>query len=329
VNQMLRMDGKTLQRSDPEKNDGARIGARGANIFRRLVSEPLVQFVCIGAVLFGAYRWLGPSQDAGESAKTVIVTRDDLRQLTVAWLAQGRPTPSPQQLRGLVDQKVALEILSREATALGLDKGDEVIRRRLAQKMEFLFEDVAAMREPANAELRSWYAENSQRFTLPARISFRHLYYAADRRGAPSEEAAKLKLASLVGGPADDSDTKIAEPDTFMMQDAYEDRTEEQLTRDFGPDFAKAIFKIQAGSWGGPIQSGYGWHVVHVDGMVPSSAPTFEEVEMKVKDAFLEQQNKVLKQKAFAQMRARYEVIAPPIDESLIRSLAPNAPDSP
>jgi peptidyl-prolyl cis-trans isomerase C len=331
LNQMMGIERLSAQSTSSSREDRTRVGMGPPrrSVFRRIVSEPLVQFLCIGAILFGVYRLVGPAQDTGESVRTITVTSDDLRQLTVAWLAQGRPAPTPQQLRGLVDQKVALEILSREAVALGLDKGDEVIRRRLAQKMEFLFEDVAAMKEPTTAELRSWYAENTHRFLLPARISFQHLYFAADRHGMAPEEAAKKKLASLVDPPANGAPSQGAEPDTFMMQDAYEDRTEEQLTRDFGPNFAKAIFGLQPGSWGGPIQSGYGWHVVHVDSVVASSAPDFEEVEARVKEALLEQQNKALKQKAFAQMRARYEVVSPPIDENVIKSLAPGSSGSP
>ena len=43
-------------------------------------------------------------------------------------------------MRGLVDARVREEILYREALTLGLERGDAIVKRRLAQKMEFLAE---------------------------------------------------------------------------------------------------------------------------------------------------------------------------------------------
>jgi peptidyl-prolyl cis-trans isomerase C len=100
-----------------------------------------------------------------------------------------------------------------------------------------------------------------------------------------------------------------------MLQDAYEDKTQDQIAREFGPDFAHAIFDLQPRSWTGPIQSGYGWHVIRIDSLVPSVAPAFEEVAPQVKDAWLDQQRKALKAKALDEMRARYKVVSP-LDQS-------------
>ena len=121
----------------------------------RLVREPLVHFLCAGALLFGGYALLHPELVARDASHRIELTRDDLRQIAVAWLAQGRPAPIPEEMRSLVESKVREEILYREALALGLDQGDTIVKRRLAQKMEFLFEDLSALREPTRAELEA------------------------------------------------------------------------------------------------------------------------------------------------------------------------------
>ena len=121
-----------------------------------------------------------------------------------------------------METKVQTEILYREALAMGLDKDDEIVKRRMAQKMQFLAED-AAPREPTTAELKSWYAKNSDKFAMPARVSFRHLYFSPDRRAAHARDDAAKALAQLAGQP---EDAKLAASfaDPFMFQEYYRDR---------------------------------------------------------------------------------------------------------
>jgi len=269
-----------------------------------------VQFLLIGTVLFLGYQALHPSPGAGAPSTRIELTADDLRQMSVAWLAQGRPAPTPEQMRSLVDMRVREEILYREALALGLDKGDTIVKRRLAQKMEFLFEDVSALREPTREELKAWFEKNADRFALPPRASFRHLYFSPDRRGARAREDAARALDTLRGKPAR-AQEGAALADPFMFQDYYGDRSFEEMARLFGPHFAQALLQQQPGSWQGPIESGYGWHLVWVDSITPGRVPAFEEVESDVKAEWVAEQRAGAKRKAFEAMRARYEVVLP------------------
>jgi hypothetical protein len=142
--------------------------------------------------------------------------QSDLRQIAVHWLAQGRPLPTAEEMRELVDVKVREEILYREAVALGLATDDEIIKRRLAQKMDFLAQDIAALQNPSDAELVTWYTQNADRFALPPRASFSHLYFSFDRPDARGRAAAAH--AKISGKPADAPDrARIADP--FMFQD--------------------------------------------------------------------------------------------------------------
>ena len=275
---------------------------------RRWLGEPLVQFLLIGAVLFLGYRALHPGPEVGALSTRIELTEDDLRQLSAAWLAQGRPAPTPEQMRSLVDMRVREDILYREALALGLDKGDTIVRRRLAQKMEFLFEDVSALREPTREELRAWFEKNADRFALLPRASFRHLYFSPDRRGPRAREDAARALDTLRGKPGSAQRGAVG-ADPFMFQDYYGDRSPEEMAKLFGPRFAKALLQQQPGSWQGPIESGYGWHLVWVDSLTPSRVPTFEEVETQAKTEWIANQRAETRRRAYEAMRARYEIV--------------------
>jgi hypothetical protein len=156
-----------------------------------LLREPLLHFLLVGTLIFAVYALLNPAANRTDQTNHIVLTKDDLRQLAVHWLAQGRAPPTADEMRALVEQKVSEEILFREAVALGLDKDDEIIKRRLAQKMDFLAADVVAFQDPSDAELRAWFAQNASRFALPPRASFRHLYFSSDR-GPGARDAKRL-----------------------------------------------------------------------------------------------------------------------------------------
>jgi peptidyl-prolyl cis-trans isomerase C len=291
---------------------------------RRWLREPLLHFLFAGALIFAIYQLLNPTANRTDRTNQIALTKDDLRQLAVQWLAQGRPLPTADQMHALIEQRVSEEILSREAVALGLDRDDEIIKRRLAQKMDFLAADIAALQDPGDAELRAWYTQNSDRFALPPRASFRHLYFSFDRPGARDRAAGILDKIS--GKPADTPEVAtVADP--FMFQDYYAERAPDQIAKEFGPGFAKAVFQLKPGAWQGPIQSGYGWHLVFVDAIEPGRVPLFEEVEPDVKSAWLDQKQSEIKRIAFEAMRARYTVVVPPIESVDFGSLRnPQAP---
>jgi peptidyl-prolyl cis-trans isomerase C len=222
-----------------------------------------------------------------------------------------------------VEDRVREEVLYREALAMGLDKDDTIVKRRMAQKMQFLAEDVAAAHEPSTAELKAWFEKNSNKFALPSRYSFRHLYFSPDKRGKKAQEDATKTLGKIAGQP-EDSKLAVSLADRFMFQDYYGDRAPEALAKEFGPQFVVALEKLKPGSWQGPIESGYGWHLVFVDTVIPGRIPAFEEMEPDVKTAWLGEQKATAWQKAYAEMRAKYTVLLPaPSDKEAAAPVAP------
>lgn len=281
----------------------------------RLLREPLVQFVALGALLFVLYAALRGDEAGAPEPKRIELTLDDLLQLEAAFTAQWHRRPTPQEMVGLVESRVREEVLYREALALGLDRNDTIVKRRMAQKMEFLVEDVSNAREPSIDELRAWFQSNAGLFTVPGRITFRHLYFSPDRRGAQARDDA-LKAREQLAADGADSAAAAALGDPFMFQDFLADRSPEQLAREFGPAFARALFALPAGTWQGPVESGYGWHLVFVHSSEPDRQPIFEEVEPDVKTAWSAEQRAEAWNRAYASMRAQYDLVLPaPPDE--------------
>ncbi|HVO24076.1 MAG TPA: peptidylprolyl isomerase [Candidatus Margulisiibacteriota bacterium] len=289
----------------------------------RLLREPLLHFLLLGAALFAAYSYTQRDASGVEPSTRIALTLDDLRQLDMYFESQWQRPPTPEEFGHLVEDKVQEEILYREALAMGLDKDDTIVRRRMAQKMRFLAEDVAAAHEPTTDELKAWFEKYSDKFTTPSRVSFRHLYFSTDRRGKRAREDAAQALTRIAGEP-EDSKLAAALADPFMFQDYYGDRTPEQLGKDFGPPFAQAVAKLAPGSWQGPIESGYGWHLVFVDSLIPGRIPAFEEVEEDVKTAWLGDQKQQAWRQAYDAMRAKYTVLLPaPPDKDSTPAPAP------
>ncbi|MGB8432945.1 MAG: peptidylprolyl isomerase [Burkholderiales bacterium] len=277
---------------------------------RRLLREPLVHFLLIGVVLFGLYSFTQSGRPATAPSREIRLSLDEIRQLTLLYQSQWRRPPTPQELERMVENKVQQEILYREALAMGLDKDDEIVKRRMAQKMQFLAEDVAAAREPTTAELKAWFERHTAMFALPPRLGFRHLYFSPDRRGARAQEDAAKALAKLADEP-EDSKVAASLADHFMFQDYYRDRTPEFLGKELGPQFALAVVKLAPGSWQGPIESGFGWHLVFVDTVIPGRVPAFEEIENDVKNAWLAEQKSQAWERSYKDMRAKYTVLLP------------------
>src|SRR5262245_16981900 len=288
----------------------ARSAAQRRSAMKRLLREPLVHFLLIGGLLFAIHGLTSAGSATPAASREIRLSYDELGQLVLLFKSQWRREPMAEEFNRLVDEKVQGEILYREALAMGLDKNDEIVKRRMAQKMQFLAEDVAAAREPTSAQLRAWYEKNSASFAQPLRVSFRHVYFSPDRRGARAREDAAQALAKLAGQPGD-AKLAASRADPFMFQDHYGDRAPDFLGKEFGPQFARAVATLPPASWQGPVESGFGWHLVFVDTVTSGRVPAFEEIEADVRTAWLGEQKALAWRKAYEEMRARYTVLVP------------------
>jgi hypothetical protein len=269
---------------------------------RSVLRQPLFQFLVLGLILFGLYVVFGEKQEA-ESKEIVISTRQ-IELLASMWEKQWRRPPTPQELNGLIQSFIREEVLYREALAMGLDRDDMVVRRRLAQKIEFLAQDLATQGEPGDAELRTFFQENAEDFEVPGTVTFTHVYVNLDNRGEDAFEDADRILVELRQG---------AEPmqlgDRFMLQSHYADLTQQGVARNFGNSFAEDIFELVPGTWEGPVQSGYGLHLVQIENREEAFMPPFEEVRPRVRDEFMSNRRREVDELFFERLRESYEIV--------------------
>ncbi len=287
------------------------------SVLRRAAREPLVHFVLLGLALFVVDVAVRRRPSREPASRQIVLTLDDLRQLQLGFAAQWQRPPKGEELYALIENRIQEEVLYREALAMGLDKDDTIVRRRMAQKMEFLAEDVASAREPTSEELKTWFAKNAALFSQSARASFRLLYFSPDKRGLAARADAVDALPKLSGKTSTwPGAARLG--DRFMLSDFMADRAPDQVARDFGPPFARELFAQKPGVWTGPIESGYGWHLVFLESLTPERVPAFEEVEPEVKTAWLGAQKTAGWEEAYKKMRAKYEVLLPAPPEEAV-----------
>ncbi|MBW8815981.1 MAG: peptidyl-prolyl cis-trans isomerase [Caulobacterales bacterium] len=272
---------------------------------RRIAAEPLVHFLIIGAVLFA-----GLSLAKSLERPVVRIDAQDLNQLAAYWELQMQRPPNKAELAGIINERIDEELLAREALRLGLDKGDMIIRRRLAQKMSFATDDVAAAREPTEAELRAFYARTASRYAAPARVSFQQVFFSGDR---PNGGAAKAAAQALHRAEEGGRDAPTGDP--FLFPLSYEDAPTADLLRDYGPAFVKLLETAPVGEWSGPVLSPYGWHLVRIEARRQPPAVAFEAVRDQVRDAYLADRRAASNAAFMAGLRKRYRVVVAGVPE--------------
>lgn len=277
------------------------------SVLARLVREPLLHFLVLGAAIYGVYALTAPPEVETDE-RVLTVTSGEIGWLQASWEKRwGRPA-TEAELDKLIQRQVRETILYREAIAIGLDKEDVVIRRRLAQKLEFLSQDLLEPEPPTEEQLVAFFEENRAAYRFPDRITMTHVFFDPDKRGNTTlddAEAAKAELIALAEMPADLS----AYGDEFLLQTYYPERTEADLARLFGVGFAAPVFELETGVWHGPVLSGYGTHLVFVHNRVVAPEVALADVKAAVAEDYMKAQRDKLNEKFMEGLLARYTVV--------------------
>lgn len=279
---------------------------RGAVTLRdriaRLLREPLLHFLAAGLLLFvAAEAWR-----AGHDGRRIVITPERVADLSAKYRLQFGTPPTPAQLAGLIDGYVDEEVLYREGVAQGLDRDDEIVRRRVAQKAQFLQAD-APPPEPGEAQLKAFFAAHAANYGQPPRYSFTHLYFSPAEGGeAIARARAEAALPRLAAG----ADPGAVGADAFPDLNSYAALGVTEVARIFGhSDLVQRLPQAPVGRWSGPYRSAYGWHLVRADAQVPAKAPAFAEVRQRVRADWFEDAHARASERALAAARARYTVI--------------------
>lgn len=279
---------------------------------KSILKEPLFQFFVLGVFVYVLYG-LFASLDDKQAENTIVVTKGEIDWMKDTWTKRWNRPPTDQELEGLIDQHIEESIFYQEALKMGLDQNDVIIRRRLAQKLKFLQEDLLKPGEPSEEELKAYFRENISTYSSDELVTLTQIFYDPDKRGSSTLQDAENDKARL-----NDMDIDVVDPkafgDYFMLQNYYPGRSQQDISKLFGSEFARNVMSLEVDEWHGPILSGYGTHLVYVTDRVESVEPNFEDVrDLVLEDWKIAQQEKM--NQMFAEgVIARYTVIVEDAD---------------
>ena len=266
----------------------------------RWLREPLLHFLLIGALLFAVAEWRGRT-----GTQRIVVTAGQVQNLVAGFQRTWQRPPDDSEMKSLLDELVREEIATREAIAMGLDRDDTVVRRRLRQKFEFLVEDEGAA-PPTDAALQAWLDGHAPLYLGEARVTFRQVALVA-KPGRALEADAKRVVDQLAKAGPDAHIDKLG--DSLMLPVEVDRMPLGEVGRVFGPGFAEGIMAAPKGAWSGPIRSGFGLHAVLVHEVEVPRPPTLAEARVKVERDYVADQRKRGLEARYARLLERYPVV--------------------
>jgi len=262
--------------------------------------DPLFHFLLIAAGLFTLNAYTG--REASESRLI------EIDQARLDWLKnisrkeQGRE-PSAQELDFLIERYIREEVFFREALAMGMERDDVIVRRRLIEKLRFLMEDVAVSSSPDDERLQQFFELEKAHFSEPETYSFSHYYFSSESRADAREDSGEA-LAQLIqeGAPSN----RLGDP--FMMSYHYANKSAKKISDSFGEGFSDSLVSLTPGQWAGPVASEYGWHLVKVSHRSSAYIPVFDDVKPQVLLLWQKLQQEKFNEQTYMRLRQNYRI---------------------
>ncbi len=236
---------------------------------KRILKEPLLHFFLLGVGLFVVYGLANDSEPA-DSGNTIIVSSGRIEQLATVFGKTWQRPPTARELNGLIDDFVLEEAYYRQAVAMGIDRDDTIIRRRLRQKLEFLTDDAATLVEPSDEELAEYLAANEDRFRSSAIYTFEQIYFNPENYGNDPEAEIADQLSLLRSG------TQVG--DVSLLPPSFDHVDRESVESTFGSGFPGRLDELEVGDWQGPVRSGLGIHLIKIKSRTPGHLPELAQI---------------------------------------------------
>ncbi len=277
-----------------------------SNPIARILKEPLLHFMLLGACIYAAYALFGkPEQDSLD--RTININEERIDAFIGQWQSRWNRPPTVKEIDGVITQYVNEEVRYRQAVAMGLNENDPITRRRMAQKLEFLTGDLSQMQKPVGGELEKYFEDHLNAYRGDDLITFSQVFFDPDKREEKTlDDAAKvLKELQSAGKP---DPVKLGAGDKFMLQNYFKAMDERQISRQLGTGFTESVMKLEAGKWHGPVLSGYGVHLVYVYEIEKAPAPEFKKVKDKVLAQWHEEKSIKFKADFLKNLKDRYQI---------------------
>jgi PPIC-type PPIASE domain len=277
---------------------------------KKLIREPFIHFLLLGAAIFAAHRLV--SGRADNQPGKIIITQGDITSIVIGFSRTWQRLPTHEELDGLIGDRVREEVYYREAMAMGLDRDDPVIRRRLQQKLQFVTNDVAALAEPTDAQLVEYLKTHADRFRVDSRVTFSQVYLDPNKRGEHLVQDANQLLIQLRRHGRDVDLSSLG--DAFLLEHRFQATPEMEIAKQFGEKFTAKLSDVPVGQWFGPVESGYGIHLVFVEERTGGRFPELAEVRDAVQRDWTNARRLESNEKFFQSLLKHYQVVVEKTD---------------
>lgn len=267
----------------------------------KIIKEPLLHFLLIGAAFFLLYSWVG---EESEGNNVIVIDESDLDEIVSKFDLQWKRNPTEEELASIVEKRIEEEIFYQEALKMNLDHNDEIIKRRLAQKMQFLSNDISSVVPPTDEELQAYYSSHSEQYMKEANYSLYQVFFSPDLRndfrGDASKALPEFQKMSL--------EKALKLGDEIALPQYFEHTSEFHISRQMGEEFTTEIATLETGMWQGPVSSGYGSHLVYIEAKKEAHSVPFDEVKEKVLSDYNYAHQKEVKASILKEFSKNYEV---------------------
>ncbi len=271
---------------------------------KHLLTEPLLHFLLIGLLIFMSSSYVSKKREIHK----INIDKTVISKLTQAWETQFGKAPNSNELMKAIDDYIRQEVLVREAQQLGLDQDDEIIKRRLQQKMAFIIKDNIIIPDPGPLELETYFRQNAVKFSEKPKVSFSHIYFSADHSSYDkARQKATEILHTMESKPAPARAPELG--DRFMLLYDYNNLDKNEAKGLFGDSpFTDSLFTIEQNKWAGPFLSGYGWHLMYVNRRQDSMIPPLSEIKERVIQSYKSDKLNQMDGEAMVKLIEKYHV---------------------
>jgi hypothetical protein len=268
---------------------------------KRFFKEPLLHFLLIGAAFFLLYSWVG---EKDLSQNTIVIDESDLDEIVSKFEMQWKRNPTEEELTAIVEKRIEEEVFYQEALKMNLDHNDEIIKRRLAQKMQFLSNDISTMVQPKDDELKSYYSKHPDKYIAEAKYTLYQVFFSPDQREDFKGDANRIleQIKNVSFEQALQMGDEISLPNYFESTSAF------HLSRQMGNEFTVAISDLKTGTWQGPISSGYGVHLIFIEAKLDPQLTPFDDVRNKVLEDYNHEHQKEVKASILSELEKNYQI---------------------
>ena len=276
-------------------------------MFKQMIHEPLIHFLLAGALIFAVYNVVEDEVVDSAASATILIGDAEIQFLRAQYEKLWGRQPTDEEVAPMVQEFIREEVLYREGVAMGLDQDDLIVRRRIGQKMEFMIGDMAVPAEPDDATLAQYLDANQDKYLEPPHLTFTHVYFSVDRRGAQARVDAAAALNEL-----GDRQRAPELGDRFALSTDYADKTVREVDQTFGATFGEQLVAAPVGEWSGPVESAYGLHLVRVLARTEPRLPDFDELRERLSNDYSFETRRAANALALERLTERYQIVVAP-----------------